>query len=228
MSSIKDINKISLAVLITRQHAQGCKAPRCRNREPHNRDWYRNSAVWYHRTWLLHGVFTFLHIHGTVILISKSLWQYNNIFNKRYSWLSDWSRHLYNRLLLNWPPTTMASGCETNSEYGDVTQEDQEKFMKEALLMVLESSLIFDFVSWTNTSNLGRESFGSWWNSSRMCPCTTRQNNRIRDEWYKSVYECMFDTTWNIFMYKCLIKGDPIGHKTCRIPRNRGSTSDIP
>lgn len=37
----------------------------------------------------------------------------------------------------------MTSKCETKPEYDDVTQEDQERFMKEALLMVMTFSVFF-------------------------------------------------------------------------------------
>jgi hypothetical protein len=40
-------------------------------------------------------------------------------------------------------PTIMTSKCETKIEYDDVTQEEQERFMKEALLMVIDFSLSF-------------------------------------------------------------------------------------
>lgn len=175
---------------------------------------------------------TYFCIHGTVILISGialTIQQYLQRTIFLIVWL--YPDLIIQQTLNNLAAYIMTSKCETNIEYDDVTQEDQERFMKEALLMVIFFSLHhfqWPFVDWF--SNIGRESSGSRRNSSRMCPCTTRQDNRIRDEWYKSVYECMSHTNPDPQISRSfpLITETRLGHKTCRIPRNRGSASDIP
>ena len=125
----------------------------------------------------------------------------------------------------------MTSKCETEPDNDDVTQEDQERFMKEALLMVttFSVSLQLPFVHW-HSEMQGEKALAA---GETPVGCVLVLQGKIigsgMNDTNRSMNVCLVQTPDPHVQRSCsLIIETRIGHKTCRIPRNRGSASDIP